>query len=236
MESRFECRYGGWNIFCICIFLTSILCDPHFVCVIAFCAGTRPVRSAIKPLPNSTTGGRRWYRRSIRAELPLCATVALVLQSLSLPGYHLCIRHHKRAVLSAHSQVGQWCGWSKAMTSLTSPSCTCCPSHWPSVCVAASWGVSAGCTCRGLPWVTRWWSPLSPTCLPCLLPCCFAVCPGQGAEDLGGKQVWRGAQETGDQGARKQGLMEPYFVLCDLECSQKLDCVTCQLEFQAERK
>lgn len=62
----------------------------------------------------------------------------------------------------------------------------------------------------GLVWVTRWWSLIS--VLSVFFCCCFAVCPRHGAEDFSRKQVWWEAQEAGDKGPRKQGLIEPYFV------------------------
>lgn len=139
---------------------------------------------------------------------------SVILSVDSCLGYRLCLWHHKRAVLSAHSEVGQWCGWSESITTLISLPCTCCPSRWPSICTMIYWTVDAHCTPNSLVWVTGWWS-LSHV-LSCLfvLICFPAVCSRQGAEDLGRKQVWWGARETGDKGPREQGLIEPHFVLC----------------------
>lgn len=76
---------------------------------------------------------------------------SLILFVNSCSGYRLCLRHHKRAVLSAHSEVGQWCGWSRSISTLIS-----LPSHWLSICTTAYWTVDAHCTPSGLVWVTRW--------------------------------------------------------------------------------
>lgn len=99
----------------------------------------------------------------------------------SCSGYHLCVRHHKRAVLSASGQVGQRRGRGEAAESLASRSCV-------------------GLTCLGF------LQDQEDLCLffysSFILP---IVCSGQGAEGHGRKQVWRGTQEAGHKRTRKQG-------------------------------
>lgn len=105
MGSRYESRYGE--------FMSLLPCDDVPWCVslsVLFCAGTQRVRNDIRLSPNSTTGARRWSQHALPASwmvgvfsnVPLCA------------GHHLCLWHHKPAVLSAPRQVGQWRGRSEA--------------------------------------------------------------------------------------------------------------------------
>ncbi len=74
-------------------------------------------------------------------KLPSWATVAFILLIApffcvdSCPGHHLCIRRHKQAVLSAPGQVGQWCGWSKTISTLIPlPFTVTQYLYYPSVC------------------------------------------------------------------------------------------------------
>lgn len=161
---------------------------------------------------------KQYYRRA--QVIPLCERrhhfYVSNLRSFSNPffvdscsGHRLCLRHHERAVLPAHSEVGQWRGWSESISTLIPLSCTFCPSQWPNICTTAYWTVAAHLTPSGLERVTRW---------ICLMFVFSAVCPWQGAKDLDRKQVWRRTHETGDKGPREQGLIEPNFVLLSSFC------------------
>lgn len=124
MESRCECRYGKLNnfiAFAVCWRAYSVArCSPDGACFVV-CAGTRPVRSVIRPLPSSTTGGHRWTITEVTFVGYSCIQSLIVRLFVDpCPGHHLCIRHHKQAVLSAPGQVGQWCGWSKTISTLIS--------------------------------------------------------------------------------------------------------------------
>lgn len=120
-----------------CSFLLFVY--VHFV----LCAGTRLVRSVTRPLPNSTTGGRRWSLWILESLFMRACSICSVIRFVnSCSGYRLCLRHHKWAVLSAHSEVGQWCGWSRSISTLISLPRTCCPSQWPSICTTAYWTVA----------------------------------------------------------------------------------------------
>lgn len=58
---------------------------------------------------------KQYYRRAQVIQHALSASWMVGLFSNVPPcaGYHLCLWHHKPAVLSAPGQVGQWCGRSE---------------------------------------------------------------------------------------------------------------------------
>lgn len=122
MGSRYEYRYGKMIIaspLTFWIHRIVIFFNVWRLLLIAatlLFAGTLLVRNVTRLLPNSTTGGHRWGPSKANS----CLTAAWVHWLFSLvascPGYHICVWHHKRAVLSASGQVGQWCGWSKAVS------------------------------------------------------------------------------------------------------------------------
>lgn len=129
MESRCDYRYGELSYLCATLLqlqhtdVHMVRSSPADVCFVV-CAGTRLVRNVIRPLPNSTTGGHRWALHmnnnwSQVTFMGYCSIHSLIALFLC-PGYHLCLRHHKPVVLSAPSEVGQWCGWSKPIRTLIS--------------------------------------------------------------------------------------------------------------------
>lgn len=117
------------QIWYVALCWTSLGSGPHMVrfcshVPFVFCAGTQQDRNGIKPSPSSTTGGQKYKESTVKLLFFYIKLHYLIQLVCSCAGHRICVWHHERAVLSEHSEVGQWRGWSKAIRAAILMQCT----------------------------------------------------------------------------------------------------------------